>query len=90
MDIQKSGAKMPKLLKENPLAAAAISKLNTSKEMKNIDPLSLNLPTIAMSTRDRIKSNEDIPASERISGKYKFKIGHVVLSKTGPWKFETK
>ena len=55
MDIQKSGAKMPKLLKENPLAAAAISKLNTSKEMKNIDPLSLNLPTIAMSTRDRIK-----------------------------------
>ena len=37
-----------------------------------------------------IKSNEDIPASERISGKYKFKIGHVVLSKTGPWKFETK
>ena len=60
MDIQKSGAKMPKLLKENPLAAAAISKLNTSKEMKNIDPLSLNLPTIAMSTRDRIKSNEDI------------------------------
>lgn len=35
-----------------------------------------------------LKGYKDISLLEKISSRYKFKIRHVMLTKTGPWKFE--
>lgn len=52
--------KLPKLIKENPVAAALISKLNKDTRTNNITPQNSNIQAISTSINEKIKSNEDI------------------------------
>lgn len=52
--------KTPTIVRNNPIAAATISKLNKSKKEPDTNPVNANIPDVSMSIRDRIKNNENI------------------------------
>ena len=56
--------KTPNFVRDNPLAAATISKLTKSSMSgmngKSIEQLTMELPQIAMSVKDKIKNNDSI------------------------------
>ncbi len=52
--------KIPTIVREQPINASIISKMNTDKETRKVNPLTSNIPNVSMSTRDRIKNNENI------------------------------
>ena len=51
---------IPSLTRENPVAAAIISKFNSDKTSQYITPQNTNLQAIAMSVNEKIKTNDDI------------------------------
>jgi hypothetical protein len=53
-------AKVPGITRDNPVAASTISKLNTDKENSKLNPDFSNFPNISISTKDRLKNNENI------------------------------
>lgn len=60
MPKDKISPKTPTIVRNNPIAAATISKLNKSKKEPSSNPVSANIPEVSMSIRDRIKNNENI------------------------------
>jgi len=52
--------KLPTIIREQPEIAAIISKLNTDKSRQPVNPNNINIPSIAISTRDRLTNNENI------------------------------
>lgn len=55
--------KTPQFVRENPLAAAVISKLNKSSGFNfnaSVEEMLTNLPNVSMSIKDRIKNNANI------------------------------
>ena len=55
--------KTPQFVRENPLAAAVISKLNRSTGFDfnaSVEEMLINLPNVSMSIKDRIKNNTHI------------------------------
>lgn len=52
--------KTPSIVRDNPIAAATISKLNKSKKEHSHDPVAANIPDVSGSVRERIKNNENI------------------------------
>lgn len=52
--------KVPTLVRDYPVASAAISKVTEDNNKKTVNPLTLNLPEIAFDTSERIRNNETI------------------------------
>ena len=52
--------KTPTIVRNNPIAAATISKLNKSKKDHKPNPVTANIPDVSSSVRERIKNNENI------------------------------
>lgn len=57
---KRSLGKIPNIVRDNPISATIISKLNRENSVKSADPLQSNIPDIAMSTYSKIQNNDDI------------------------------
>ena len=52
--------KIPSLIRNNPVTAAILSKLNKDQTIQQIRPIDSNAQAIAMSVNEKIRSNDDI------------------------------
>ena len=51
---------IPSIIKNNPLAASVLSKLTADQATGPMNPLTFNIPDIALVNNEKIKNNEDI------------------------------
>lgn len=57
---KKSSGHLVNVVKDNPIAASILSKLVKEKTQKQLNPLTSNIPAIALETSDKLSVNEDI------------------------------